>query len=120
VGINCRIAPADARRIDQPWVDVHTITGETVDRNRFAAAVIDELYKMFEVFANAGLAAFRAEWERAHIFAGRPVRVWQGEAPFDGTVEGIDDHGALRVRDARGGTQVFHSGEVSLRGPQIK
>ncbi len=120
VGINCRIAPTDARRIDQPWVDVHTITGETVDRNRFAAAVIDELHKMFKLFADVGLAAFRTEWERAHIYAGRAVRVWQGEKLFDGTVEGIDDHGALRLRDARGSTQIFHSGEVSLRAPQIK
>lgn len=116
VGINCRIAPADARRIDQPWIDIHTMTGEIPDRNRLAAAVIDELFNMFTVFAAAGLPAFRAEWERRHVYAGRAVRVWQGDKTFDGTVDGIDDHGALRLRDARGATQTFYSGEVSVRG----
>jgi BirA family biotin operon repressor/biotin-[acetyl-CoA-carboxylase] ligase len=115
VGINCRVSAADARRIDQPWADIYTITGKTPDRNRLAALVIDELHKMFASFAAEGLAAFRADWERWHIHSGRSVRVWQGETTFDGAVEGIDDNGALRVRGTHGETRVFYSGEVSLR-----
>ncbi len=115
VGINCRIAPADGRRIDQPWVDLHTITGAIPDRNRLAAILMDELQKMFHVFAEFGLTAFQPEWEQHHLYAGRDVRVQQGEAAFDGTVHGIDDHGALRVRAPDGEMHVCHSGEVSLR-----
>lgn len=115
VGINCRIAARDARLIDQPWTDVQSITGATVDRNRLAALVLRELHEMFVRFARAGLAAFRAEWDRHHLFAGQRARVQQGDAVVDGWVQGIDDNGALQLRDERDRVQVFHSGEVSLR-----
>jgi BirA family transcriptional regulator, biotin operon repressor / biotin---[acetyl-CoA-carboxylase] ligase len=115
VGINCRIAPPEAKHIDQPWADLQTITGETVDRNRLAAFAIAELHRMFEAFAEQGLRAFRADWERHHLHTGKPVSVQQGDRRIDGTVEGVDDNGALLLRDTRGGAHTFYSGEVSLR-----
>lgn len=115
VGINCRLAPAEAKSIDQPWADLQTITGETVDRNRLAAFVIDELHRMFETFAARGLSAFRADWDRRHLHAGQRVILHHGDTHIDGTVEGVDDNGALRLRDAHGSTRTFYSGEVSLK-----
>lgn len=115
VGVNCCIAQQEARRIDQPWTDLHTITGETTDRNRLAALIIEQLYTMYNTFAHSGLAAFRQDWERRHLHAHRPVRVSLNGTAFEGTIEGIDGNGALRVCDERGATRVFHSGEVSLR-----
>lgn len=115
VGINCRIAPADAARIDQPWIDLQSITGRTVERNRLAVLLVRELHGMFTAFAAAGLAPFRADWEQRHLYARRPVRLARDGALFEGTVEGIDDSGALRVRGAGGETRAFYSGEMSLR-----
>lgn len=115
VGINCRVAPADAVRIDQPWVDLQRIVGETVDRNRVAALVIEELYHMFEVFAAQGLRAFLSDWERLHFYTGKPVSMHQGSERVNGVVEGVNDNGALLLRDTRGDTHTFYSGEVSLR-----
>jgi BirA family biotin operon repressor/biotin-[acetyl-CoA-carboxylase] ligase len=115
VGINCYIAPAEGALIDQPWTDLQTITGATVDRNRLAALLIEQLHKMFREFALTGLSGFRAQWERHHLYAARAVRVIQGDDKFDGVVEGVDENGALRVRDARGQSRAFHSGDVSLR-----
>ncbi len=115
VGVNGFLSERDAARIDQPWTDLFRITGATVDRNRLAALVIRELRRMFEVFADKGLAAFRDEWQRRHLYHGRRVRLLAGEREITGTVEGIDAHGTLLLRNARGGTQAFHSGEISLR-----
>lgn len=115
VGVNGFLSERDAARIDQPWTDLFSITGATVDRNRLAALVIRELWRMFEVFADKGLAAFRDEWQRRHLYHGRRVCLLAGEREIAGTVEGIDVHGALLLRNARGGTQAFHSGEISLR-----
>jgi BirA family transcriptional regulator, biotin operon repressor / biotin---[acetyl-CoA-carboxylase] ligase len=115
IGVNCHIAPADAKRIDQPWIDLQSITGETIDRNRLAAFTIAELHRMFELFAEQGLRAFRADWERRHLYTGKPVSIQQGDQRIDGIVEGVDDNGALLLRDARGGARTFYSGEVSLR-----
>ena len=114
VGVNGYIGSHDAAQIDQPWTDLHTITGKPVDRNRLAALVLRELRHMFEVFADKGLAAFRDAWQRRHRYHGQRVRLLAGSREITGTVEGIDDHGALLLRDARG-VQAFHSGEISLR-----
>lgn len=115
VGINCRIAPADAARIDQPWVDLATITAHTVDRNRLAALLITELHAMFTAFAAGGLAPFCEDWERRHLYAWRAVRLARDGACFEGTVEGIDESGALRVRGREGEMRKFYSGDMSLR-----
>lgn len=115
IGVNCHIAPADAERIDQPWTDLFSITGEVPDRNRLAALLIAQLHDMFRTFAASGLAAFRSDWNRRHLYTDKRVRVHQGDATYEGTVEGIDAAGALRVRTVGGETRLLHSGEVSLR-----
>jgi BirA family transcriptional regulator, biotin operon repressor / biotin---[acetyl-CoA-carboxylase] ligase len=115
IGVNCRISVADARRIDQPWVDLYAITETIPDRNRLAALLIRESQEMFKTFAVSGLAAYRSDWNQRHLYAHRPVRVSWDHASFEGTIEGVDDHGALRLRHADGRVQLFHSGEVSLR-----
>jgi BirA family transcriptional regulator, biotin operon repressor / biotin---[acetyl-CoA-carboxylase] ligase len=115
VGVNCRIGAADAARIDQPWVDLQTITGATPDRNRLAVLLIEQLHDMFAVYAASGLSAYQTEWNRRHLYADRPVRVARDHAFFEGMIDGVDEHGALRLRHADGRIQLFHSGEVSLR-----
>ena len=114
VGINAHIGGEDAERIDQPWVDLHNIVGETPDRNRLAALVIGHLRRMFQTFAETGFAPFREEWRMRHLYHGRRVRLIQGEREILGTVEDVDENGGLIVRHARG-RQIFHSGEISLR-----
>jgi BirA family biotin operon repressor/biotin-[acetyl-CoA-carboxylase] ligase len=115
VGINGYLSKSDAARIDQPWVDLAQLTGSTVDRNRLAALVIVQLHAMFERFAAHGFVAFRDAWEARHLHHGKAVHLVQGEHAYHGTVTGIDDNGALLVRDARGQRRAFHSGDVSLR-----
>ena len=119
VGVNCRLAPSDARFIDQPWTDIYRIAGRVPDRNRLAALLIEQLYEALLIFAQSGFAAFQAEWDRRHLYADRTVRMSRGDVLFEGIVEGIDEHGALRLRAPGGGTQVFHSGEVSLRSTSL-
>jgi BirA family biotin operon repressor/biotin-[acetyl-CoA-carboxylase] ligase len=114
VGINGYISPQDAAHIDQPWIDLQGITGETTDRNRLAALVVRRLLDMFHLFAAKGFAPFREDWQKRHLFHGRRVRLLQGEREFTGTAEGIDETGGLIIRHARN-RQIFHSGEVSLR-----
>ncbi|MHB8624319.1 MAG: bifunctional biotin--[acetyl-CoA-carboxylase] ligase/biotin operon repressor BirA [Sulfuricaulis sp.] len=114
VGVNGYIGGDDAKRIEQPWVDLRNITGDTVDRNRLAALVIRQLQLMFQVFAEKGFAPFRAQWQARHFYHDRPVRLIQGERLFLGTVEGVDENGGLIIRHAKS-RQVFHSGEISMR-----
>jgi BirA family transcriptional regulator, biotin operon repressor / biotin---[acetyl-CoA-carboxylase] ligase len=86
-----------------------------VDRNRLAALLVIQFCDMFRIFEREGFAAFRADWERRHLYTGQAVRLHTGHDEVAGTVEGIDVHGGLRVRIADGELRTFHSGDVSLR-----
>lgn len=115
IGINVCIAPRDATRIDQPWVDLHTILDAPVDRNRLAALVIARLHEVCRVFGERGFAPLRAEWERRHVYHGRVVRLIDGAREQSGMVEGVDTDGALVVCNRDGVRRAVHSGEISLR-----
>lgn len=87
--------------------------GKVPDRNRLAAALIDEGRRGLARFEQDGFAAFAADYAAADVLAGRPVSI-QGARDCDGTALGIDADGALRVRTARGEERIL-SGDVSVR-----
>ena len=115
LGLNVQLDARDAAAIDQPWVDLHTALNQTIDRNRLAALLIHHFREMFRRFESDGLAAFRDDWEAHHRYARQRVSLMQGDTRIDGRVHGIDDSGALLIRDASGELRRFHSGEISLR-----
>jgi len=115
VGINGRLATTDAKQIDQPWVDLYTITGQSVRRNDLAVAVILELHTMFERFEREGFAVYRDYWRRYDVFRDQPVRVVGDQQTIEGIARGITESGALRMTDGQGREHCFYSGDVSLR-----
>lgn len=115
LGLNVYLDPRDADAIDQPWVDLHSVLKLTIDRNRLAALLIHHFREMFRRFETEGLAAFRSEWEAHHCYAQQRVCLLQGDTRIEGSVQGIDDSGALLIRETSGVLRRFHSGEISLR-----
>ena len=115
LGLNVYLDPRDAQAIDQPWVDLYTVLKLTIDRNRLAALLIHHFSEMFQHFEADGLAAFRAEWEAHHCYARQRVCLMLGDTRIEGVVQGIDDSGALLIREINGQVRCFHSGEISLR-----
>jgi BirA family biotin operon repressor/biotin-[acetyl-CoA-carboxylase] ligase len=115
IGINVYIAAHDGEAIDQSWVDLAHIIGGPVDRNRLATAVIGRLHQMLCTFEQLGLAAFRDEWERLHVYSGQTVQLHHPGGTRRGIATGIDSRGALLVRNPDGAVQAYHSGEISMR-----
>lgn len=115
LGLNVHLAPNDAALIDQPWISLRESLPAPVDRNRLAGLLILHLGEMFRAFEQAGFEAFRSEWERHHLYAGKAVRLHAGQEDIFGMVDGIDANGGLRVRVEGGALRTFHSGDVSLR-----
>lgn len=117
LGLNVDIAESDAQHIEQPWIDLQQILrSNVVDRNRLVAILLRNLVQMFSVFDARGLSAFLESWERYHAYAGKQVRVLRGNDELVGTVQGVDLHGALLLKDTAGKLHTFNSGEISLRG----
>lgn len=117
IGLNFRLPDAVKDRIDQPVADLVSLAPEA-SRNRVLGEVIKALVEVLEVFGQDGFTPFRAEWDAAHAYQGRPVRVQRpGEPEQAGEVEGIAGDGALLVRMGL----IVHrltSAEISLRLPR--
>lgn len=115
VGLNLRLPPAVAQRIDQPVSSLAQELAELPERNRLLALLLQELADMLGGFLPQGFASLRAEWESYHVYQGRQVRMLLPDGTqVGGVVHGVTGDGALRIETVRG-MQVFNAGEISLR-----
>ena len=114
VGLNVAMATAPATVIDQPWVDVSSITDVPVTRSRLLALVLNELMPLLADFEQHGFAAYRQRWQALDAYAGQQVAVQLGDDVVVGTAAGVDASGAVIV-DTVAGQRLFHGGELSLR-----
>jgi BirA family biotin operon repressor/biotin-[acetyl-CoA-carboxylase] ligase len=65
-------------------------------------------------FEREGFAPFAAAYAARDLLSGREVSTTLPGLPF-GRAEGVDDRGALLLRDAQGTLHTVHAGEVSIR-----
>jgi len=105
----------DADPLPEDRTDLRTLGGSVPARNPLCAALIDALAAVCREFELRGYAAFQAEWEELHAYAGQPVQLVTPLVTVQGLALGSDPRGALRVRHADGSIGVYDSGEISLR-----
>lgn len=114
VGINLRLPEAVKSRIVQPAVDLAKI-GIDVDRNRLLAELLAELGEVLTQFSLDGFAPLREEWNRAHAYQDKMVRLRMPDgSEIPGRVRGVAEDGALEL-DTGSGVRRFHGGELRLR-----
>lgn len=95
-------------------VSLAEITGAPLDINRLAAALIGRVLLAYERFAEGDhLKTFAELWNRYDLLRGKTVSLLEGGRRHHGTVVGIDDEGALLLRDG-GHSHRFRAGEVTL------
>ncbi len=115
LGLNVRMPAAASGKIDQPWMDLATLTaGKAPDRSLLAAALTESLFAALDRFSAAGFAAFEADWQRLDLVSGRAVALHSHDRTVTGVAAGVDEHGALLLRTPHG-LERFVSGDVSLR-----
>lgn len=86
-----------------------------LDLNRFAAALIGRVLLAYHAFADDSYRATFADlWQRYDFLRGKQVTLLEHDRKHSGTVLGIDDEGALLLRDAAGRTHRFRAGETTL------
>jgi BirA family biotin operon repressor/biotin-[acetyl-CoA-carboxylase] ligase len=95
--------------------DVHEMLRDrTPTRNTLSGALVEELIRMLQVFAERGFAPFADAWRQLDTLANAQVKVMSGSGTIYGTARGVEVDGTLLV-DVNGKLQKFVSGEVSLR-----
>ncbi|MBL8447540.1 MAG: biotin--[acetyl-CoA-carboxylase] ligase [Zoogloeaceae bacterium] len=76
--------------------------------------ILRTLADMLDLYDQAGFAAFRGAWLQRHAHQGATVTISGDGIQQVGICEGVDEDGALLLRDPRGLHRVL-SGDVSLR-----
>ena len=96
-------------------VSLAQLTGEPLDLNRLAAALVGRVLLAYQNFADADhLKTFADLWNHYDVLRGKPVTLLEGGRRHPGIASGVDDEGALLLRDAQGHVHRFRAGEVTL------
>ncbi len=111
IGINLALPPEILSSVDSGWaqspVDLKNLLGRGVERESLAATVIRHVVDTLETFGAQGFDAFAESWRRYDWLLGRAITVEQSGGSLRGTASGIDDDGALLVREAATTTRVI-------------
>jgi BirA family biotin operon repressor/biotin-[acetyl-CoA-carboxylase] ligase len=116
IGVNARMPAGAGAAIDQPYSDLAAATDQVIDRNRLAAALINELVAALIEFERHGFAPFREQWMQLDAYAGQSVEIRAGNNSRVGVAAGVDMSGCLLL-DTEGGREIISGGEMlpSLR-----
>ena len=114
VGINLHLPDRIKAQIDQASVDLATVCHTRIDRHQVSAAIITALIRLLQDYPQKGFALWRQRWLQYDAFANQAVTVSGGHVPLTGIACGVDERGALLIRQ-QGQIVAVHGGEVSLR-----
>ena len=119
IGINLELPPEILASVDSGWaqspVDLRVVLERGVSRESLAAGMIAHVVDTLETFEGRGFDAFAESWRRYDWLRGRAITVEQPGGSVRGTASGIDDDGALLVREAATTTRVI-AGSIRLGG----
>ncbi len=96
-------------------ISLAEVTGAPLDLNRLAAALIGRVLLAYDNFVEGDHAkGFADKWHKYDVLRGKSVTLLEGGRRHHGTVTGLDDEGALLLKDEKGRTQRFRAGEVTF------
>lgn len=118
IGVNLTQTEADFRGAGLPHAgSVRMLTGISLSLGETAAAILNELEALWDLYAREGFASLRGPYEERCITLGREVRLLSPDGGFlaAGRAAGLAEDGGLIV-DTAAGRSIYRSGEVSVRG----
>ncbi len=96
-------------------VSLAEVAGAPLDFNRLAAALLGRTLLAYAKFGDGSYTKTFADlWHRFDVLRGKSITLIEAGRRHHGAVTGLDDEGALLLRDAQGRTHRFRAGEVSL------
>ncbi len=115
IGINVTMPQQSGLAIDQQWTDIRSCINEPVSRNKLAALIIENCFNVLSDYERQGFAAYKDEWQASDAFKGELGTVTSAKQSITGTILGVDNSGALKMRLSNGAIADFIGGELSLR-----
>ncbi len=116
VGININI-PEFPEDMKDKATSLLLETGKTFDRSAMIGTVLQCFEKNYERFLRTcDLTNLLSDYQKFLANRNQPVKVLEGEHPWEGLCQGINEKGELLVRLPDGNTKRVLAGEVSVRG----
>lgn len=115
IGMNVNMGPGRVKGITQAWTAVQQLCGQAQDRNVLISNLINHLLDDLKQFEAQGFQAFQAAWMAHDYFAQKAVTLSFGSTEVTGVAMGVNAFGHLVLALNNGQTQVFASGDVSLK-----
>ncbi|WP_455207537.1 bifunctional biotin--[acetyl-CoA-carboxylase] ligase/biotin operon repressor BirA [Kaarinaea lacus] len=116
IGINVRLPDVSLGAIDQPVTSLEALLGRAIERNRFVAQLVCELFDVYERFSEHGFSAFVDQWHDLDVYLNQRINLYLPAAGnISGINRGVDQNGSLQV-EYNGQIYSYQSGELSIRG----
>jgi BirA family biotin operon repressor/biotin-[acetyl-CoA-carboxylase] ligase len=116
IGINVNMTQEDLENhlgsVAQPATSLQVSLGGEISREALLAALMGNLEAWYSRFTSQGETVLQAAWEARSLMHGRRIHARTPGATWEGTAEGIDQAGRLRLRQADGTLIVLTSAEV--------
>jgi len=114
IGINVNMPQQAGDCIDQLWVDMKSLLGASVNRNKVIGSVLNELIPNLKLFEDKGFIAFIERWKEFDLLENKVVDISGHASLTSGIARSVDSQGALVVEFEKK-THHIYSGEVSIR-----
>ncbi len=117
IGLNIDLPEAVSGNTASKWayraIDLKSAIAKPPAREALSVAIIDELSRVLSTYASKGFGAFANEWAQHDWLQGREISVDGSDGAITGIADGVDAHGALRVKTAKG-IQRLTSGSITV------
>lgn len=117
IGINIGMGKKNINKekeINQEWSSLADEV-DCIERNELSANIINALKDALVLFEKEGLLPFLSRWFELDNFLGRDVKLLIGDKIITGIEMGINQQGALLLRQNNGEVIPYIGGEISLR-----
>lgn len=116
VGINLNLPTSIKQQIDQPAIDLASISAQPINPNTLLGVLLKHLAEVLGEFEQQGFSQLRAEWISHHAYHQQSVKMLHPDGRETlGRVIDIAADGILLVQTEHG-VERCSSGEISLRG----
>jgi BirA family biotin operon repressor/biotin-[acetyl-CoA-carboxylase] ligase len=116
MGINVNMTQVELQqhfgRIAQPATSLRVSSGRRFCREALLAALMQNLEHWYNRFIAHGDTVVHEAWDTRSVMRGRRINASTAATTWQGTAEGIDSAGRLRLRQDNGSLVTLSSAEV--------
>ena len=114
VGINYELPKYRLISVDQPIIDVCSVSKKRFSRNMIAASLLSNVFEILHDLQTGANLNLLNEWRQFDYYAGKEATLILPNEKITGILKGVDEQGSLLML-VDGKLLSYRSGEVSLR-----